>query len=69
MSEPVHFHKPVEAREKGIEIVYQDLALCDNLTAAANVFLGAREVNCASGRSSFSTSARCMTAPASFSPS
>ena len=24
----------------GIEIVYQDLALCDNLTAAANVFLG-----------------------------
>jgi simple sugar transport system ATP-binding protein len=38
--EPVHFHKPVEARERGIEIVYQDLALCDNLTAAANVFLG-----------------------------
>src|SRR5216683_247676 len=40
---PVHFHKPVEAREKGIEVVYQDLALCDNLTAAANVFLG-REI-------------------------
>lgn len=38
--ESVHFHKPVEARQKGIEIVYQDLALCDNLTAAANVFLG-----------------------------
>src|SRR5919109_3527482 len=38
--EPVHFSKPVEARQKGIEIVYQDLALCDNLTAAANVFLG-----------------------------
>ena len=38
--EPVHFHKPVEAREKGIEVVYQDLALCNNLTAAANVFLG-----------------------------
>jgi simple sugar transport system ATP-binding protein len=37
---PVQFHKPVEAREKGIEVVYQDLALCDNLTAAANVFLG-----------------------------
>jgi simple sugar transport system ATP-binding protein len=33
-------HKPVEAREHGIEIVHQDLALCDNLTAAANVFLG-----------------------------
>jgi simple sugar transport system ATP-binding protein len=29
-----------EARRHGIEIVYQDLALCNNLTAAANVFLG-----------------------------
>ena len=38
--ETVHFHKPIEAREKGIEVVYQELALCDNLTAAANVFLG-----------------------------
>jgi simple sugar transport system ATP-binding protein len=37
---PMHFHNPVDARSKGIEIVYQDLALCDNLTAAANVFLG-----------------------------
>jgi simple sugar transport system ATP-binding protein len=36
----VAFHRPVEAREHGIEIVYQDLALCDNLTAAVNVFLG-----------------------------
>ncbi|WP_042777009.1 ATP-binding cassette domain-containing protein [Sinorhizobium fredii] len=33
-------HRPVEARQHGIEIVYQDLALCDNLSAAANVFLG-----------------------------
>ncbi len=40
---PVVFHKPVEARQKGIEIVYQDLALCNNLSAAANVFLG-REI-------------------------
>ncbi len=38
--ERVEFHKPVEARHKGIEVVYQDLALCDNLTAASNVFLG-----------------------------
>jgi simple sugar transport system ATP-binding protein len=36
----VHFHRPIQAREQGIEIVYQDLALCDNLSAAANVFLG-----------------------------
>jgi simple sugar transport system ATP-binding protein len=35
----VSFHKPIEAREHGIEIVYQDLALCGNLTAAANVYL------------------------------
>jgi simple sugar transport system ATP-binding protein len=41
--ESVHFHRPVEARQKGVEIVYQDLALCDNLSAAANVFLG-REI-------------------------
>jgi len=40
---PMHFHKPVQARQAGIEIVYQDLALCDNLTAAANIFLS-REV-------------------------
>ncbi len=33
-------HRPLEARQHGIEIVHQDLALCDNLTAAANVFLG-----------------------------
>ncbi len=36
----VHLTKPIDARRNGIEIVYQDLALCDNLTAAANVFLG-----------------------------
>jgi simple sugar transport system ATP-binding protein len=36
-------HRPVDARQHGIEIVHQDLALCNNLTAAANVFLG-REV-------------------------
>src|SRR5271155_2431251 len=33
-------HRPIEAQHHGIEIVHQDLALCDNLTAAANVFLG-----------------------------
>ena len=38
--QPVSFHNPIDARRAGIEIVYQDLALCDNLTAAANVFLG-----------------------------
>jgi simple sugar transport system ATP-binding protein len=46
--EVVHFHKPAEARRRGIEIVYQDLALCDNLTAAGNVFLG-REIRAGAG--------------------
>ena len=41
--EMCHFHKPIEARAKGIEVVYQDLAIADNLTASENVFLG-REV-------------------------
>jgi len=35
-----HFHRPIEARAEGIEVVYQELALADNLTAAENVFLG-----------------------------
>src|SRR6478752_3684865 len=46
--EVVHFHKPVEARAKGIEVVYQDLALCNNLTASANVCLG-RELRKSAG--------------------
>ena len=37
-------HKPLDARRHGIEIVHQDLALCDNLTAAANVYLGREEM-------------------------
>lgn len=35
-----HIHSPAEARSLGIETVYQDLALADNLTAAENIFLG-----------------------------
>ena len=46
--EAQHFGKPVEARQKGIEVVYQDLALCNNLSAAANVFLG-REIKKGAG--------------------
>ena len=37
------FDKPVDARNAGIEAVYQDLALCNHLSAASNVFLG-REI-------------------------
>lgn len=38
-NQDVEFSKPMDARNKGIEVVYQDLALCDNLTAASNIFL------------------------------
>ncbi len=36
----IRFADSLDARDRGIEAVYQDLALCDNLTAADNVFLG-----------------------------
>jgi len=37
---PVIFHTARDARAQGIEMVYQDLALVDNLDIAANVFAG-----------------------------
>ncbi|MGD8683740.1 MAG: ATP-binding cassette domain-containing protein [Chloroflexota bacterium] len=37
------FSRPIEAREAGIETIYQDLALAGNLPVSANIFLG-REV-------------------------
>ena len=37
---PVHIHGPREAAALGIEVVYQDLALCDNLDIVQNMFLG-----------------------------
>jgi D-xylose transport system ATP-binding protein len=39
----VHLHGPRDAAALGIEVVYQDLALCDNLDIVQNMFLG-REV-------------------------
>ena len=41
--EPIVLHNPREARQLGIETVYQDLALADDLDAAANLFLGREE--------------------------
>ncbi|WP_196257849.1 ATP-binding cassette domain-containing protein [Pelagibacterium limicola] len=38
--EKVEFHRPIDAQRAGIEVVYQDLAICNNLSAASNVFLG-----------------------------
>jgi simple sugar transport system ATP-binding protein len=37
---PVHFQNPREARHQGIEMVYQDFAVCGNLDMSDNVFLG-----------------------------
>jgi D-xylose transport system ATP-binding protein len=41
---PVTIHGPKDAARLGIEVVYQDLALCDNLDVVQNMYLG-REVS------------------------
>lgn len=38
--EPVHFSNPSDARECGIETVYQDLALMNDLDIATNIHVG-----------------------------
>jgi D-xylose transport system ATP-binding protein len=38
--EKVHVSGPRDAADLGVEIVYQDLALCDNLDIVQNMFLG-----------------------------
>ena len=38
--EPVTIHGPKDAAKLGIEFVYQDLALCDNLDVVQNMYLG-----------------------------
>jgi len=37
---PARFDKPIDARGVGIETIYQDLALANNLDVPANIFLG-----------------------------
>lgn len=37
---PITFRSPQDARQQGIEMVYQDLSLCDTLDVATNLFLG-----------------------------
>ena len=41
----VHMTNPLDARRLGIEMVYQDLALANNLDVTANVFLGREAVS------------------------
>jgi D-xylose transport system ATP-binding protein len=38
--EPVDIHGPKDSAKLGIEVVYQDLALCDNLDVVQNMYLG-----------------------------
>jgi len=40
---PVTIHGPKDAARLGIEVVYQDLALCDNLDVVQNMYLGREE--------------------------
>jgi len=46
--QPVVIHNPRDARNYGVEVIYQKLALADNIDAAANVFLG-RELRTRTG--------------------
>lgn len=41
----VHLHSPRQASSMGIEVVYQDLALCENLDIVQNMFLGREETS------------------------
>ncbi len=41
----VHIHSPKDAASLGIETVYQDLALADNLDIVQNMFLGREKLN------------------------
>ena len=51
------FASPREARERGIETVYQDLALADDLSVGANIFLGREPVRRLLGLFPMSTTA------------
>jgi D-xylose transport system ATP-binding protein len=41
---PVNIHGPKDAADLGIEVVYQDLALADNLDVVQNMYLGREEL-------------------------
>jgi simple sugar transport system ATP-binding protein len=38
--QPTHFRNPQDSRGRGIEMIYQDFALCGNMDIASNMFLG-----------------------------
>lgn len=51
---PTNFRSPHESRDVGIEMIYQDFALCGNMDVAQNIFLGRWPK-----RASSSTAGRC----------
>jgi simple sugar transport system ATP-binding protein len=38
--QPAHFRNPHDSRQRGIEMIYQDFALCGNMDVGQNIFLG-----------------------------
>jgi len=58
--EEVHFKSPIEARDAGIETVFQNLALADDLDVPANLFLGREEIYFNLGPFSFLNERRMM---------
>jgi fructose transport system ATP-binding protein len=48
--QPITLRTPVEAREQGIETIYQDLAMAPNLDVATNLYLGRERLSRGPGR-------------------
>jgi len=57
---PVHIHSPRDSAALGIEVVYQDLALADNLDVVANMFLGRERTKFPSGLDEPSMEIACV---------
>ncbi|MGE0749019.1 MAG: ATP-binding cassette domain-containing protein [Variibacter sp.] len=47
--EDVQFRSPADARRKRIEMVYQDLSLCDTVDVAGNLFMGREKIRRVAG--------------------
>ncbi|AYY11701.1 sugar ABC transporter ATP-binding protein [Actinobacteria bacterium YIM 96077] len=56
--EQVHIRGPRDAVDLGIETVYQDLALCNNLDVVGNMFLGRERLNAVRGMDEISMEQR-----------
>ena len=63
--QPVTIHNPRDARQHGIEIIYQKLALADNMDAAGNVFLGRELLGYTFSSDPLTRKPRCFSSAAS----